>query len=283
MNTSQTGRFSQIYAEFNDPNGRMMTVSHRGDWVHAPENTLSAINNAIELGVDMIEIDVQQTRDGMLVLMHDETVNRMTNGEGELADFTYDELLALRVKQSQGGEDTAFTDEHIPTLEEVMLLVKDRAMVNLDKCWAIREDVYRVLLQTGTVDHALFKSDADMNEVAAFLDSKQIRPEYMHIIHAGNAQVLLDPAALLSAVKPKAIEFIFEDELHPFSAEEAFRMFAGQCRVWMNTMWDSLCAGHSDIKSLDNSADGWGWGIARKVNMLQTDYARPLLAYLLEK
>ncbi|RCW49161.1 glycerophosphodiester phosphodiesterase family protein [Paenibacillus prosopidis] len=280
MKINNPNRFNQIYSEFNDPNGRIMVVAHRGDWLYAPENTLPAISNAIALGVDMIEIDVQRTRDGKLILMHDETVNRMTSGSGAIADLSYEKLLSFQVKRAQGGETAGFTREQIPTLEEVMKLVKGKVFVNLDKCWDIREQVYQVLLETGTVDHGLFKSDADPDEVAAFLESKPIRPEYMQIIHAGNAHLLHDPNALLAKIKPKAVEFIFEDEASPFSIEEAFRMFAGTCRVWMNTMWDSLCAGHSDVKSLKNDADGWGWGIARKVNMIQTDYSRQLLNYL---
>ena len=280
MNASQPDRFAQLYAEFNDPNGRIMVAAHRGDWLHAPENTLPAIEHAIALGVDMIEIDVRRTRDGQLVLMHDETVDRMTDGSGAVLDLTYNDILSLRVKESQGGEAAAFTGEYIPTLEEVMNRVKGRAFVNLDKCWDVREDVYQVLLKTGTVEHGLFKSDADIEEVAAFLNAKPVRPEYMHIIHSSNAYLLDDPDALLSKIKPKAVEFIFEDEHHPFGSEQAFGMFAGKCRVWLNTMWDSLCAGHSDEKSLINSDDGWGWGLTRKVNMIQTDHSRQLIDYL---
>lgn len=280
MNASQSNRFAKLYAEFNDPNGRIMVAAHRGDWLYAPENTLSAVYNAIALGVDMIEIDVRRTRDGQLILMHDETVDRMTNGSGMVTELTFDTLLSLHVKESQGGDTAAFTDEHIPTLEEVMNLVKGKAFVNLDKCWDVREDVYQVLLKTGTVDHGLFKSDADIDEVAAFLNSKPIRPEYMHIIHPPNVPVLDDPDALLSRIKPKAVEFIFEDEHHPFGIEEAFGVFAGKCRVWINTMWDSLCAGHSDEKSLANSVYGWEWAITRRVNMIQTDHSRQLMDYL---
>ncbi|AKG37977.1 hypothetical protein VK70_24950 [Paenibacillus durus ATCC 35681] len=269
-----------MYSEFNNPNGRVMVIAHRGDWLNAPENTVPAIINAIDLGVDMIEIDVRRTRDGKLILMHDETVDRMTSGSGAVAELSYDELLSLQVKQSEGGESAELTGVHIPTLEEVMKLVKGKALINLDKCWDIREEVYQVLLDTGTVNHGLFKSDAELDEVAAFLESKAIRPEYMQIIQASNAYLLHDPDALLTRIKPKAVEFVFEDETSPFSIEESFHMFSGKCRLWINTMWDSLCAGHSDEQSLENAADGWGWGIARGVNMIQTDYSRQLLNYL---
>lgn len=280
MTDLQTKQFANLYSEFNDPNGRVMVIAHRGDWHDAPENTLQAIENAISLGVDMIEIDVQKTRDGKLILMHDETVNRMTNGHGEITELSYKEIQSLQVKQAQGGENAMLVDEHIPTLEEVMECVRGRVFVNLDKCWSIREEVYQVLEQTGTVNHGLFKSDAPLEEVVDFLDSKPIRPEYMHIIQPGNAELLSDPDLLMMKMKPKAIEFIFEDENIPYAVEETFLLFAGKCRIWVNTLWDSLCAGHSDERSLINANDGWGWGIARKVNMIQTDQSRQLLDYL---
>ena len=159
-------------------------------------------------------------------------------------------------------------------------VVKNKVFVNLDKCWDIREDVYQILVETGTVKQALFKSNAELDEVEAFLNSKPVRPAYMHIIDEHNAHLLNEPEALLSRINPKAIEFIFEQENSPFAIDAAIRLFKGKCRVWMNTMWDSLCAGHSDVRSLEDSDNGWGWGIQRGVNMLQTDLSPQLLAYL---
>ena len=153
-------------------------------------------------------------------------------------------------------------------------------MVNLDKCWDIREDVYRVLQETNTLDHALFKSEADIEEVSAFLNDKPIRPLYMHIIDQDNTHVLPDPDIIMTKLRPIAIEFVFREEDRPFAIEEAFRLFEGKCRVWMNAMKDIYCAGHSDETSLKNADEGWGWGIERKVNMIQTDYAKALLNYL---
>ncbi len=63
-----------------------------------PENTLPAIEKAIEIGADLIEIDIRQTSDGHLVLMHDQTVNRTTHGRGRVSDLTLDQILALEIK-----------------------------------------------------------------------------------------------------------------------------------------------------------------------------------------
>jgi glycerophosphoryl diester phosphodiesterase len=74
-------------------------VAHRGGaLLGPPENTLPAIEKAIEVGADLIEVDIRQTSDGHLVLMHDETVNRTTNGRGRVDSLTLKEIRALEIK-----------------------------------------------------------------------------------------------------------------------------------------------------------------------------------------
>lgn len=69
-----------------------MVVSHRGDWRNAPENSLQAFQNCIDMGVDMVELDLKKTKDGELILMHDGTLDRTTNGTGKPEDYTLAEL-----------------------------------------------------------------------------------------------------------------------------------------------------------------------------------------------
>src|SRR5262249_47833937 len=89
---------------------RVLRIGHRGAAGHAPENTLAAIRRGIALGVNFVEIDVRRTADGVLVVLHDATVNRTTNGKGRV-----DRLSLQEVKQLNAGDG-----EHIPTLEEVL-------------------------------------------------------------------------------------------------------------------------------------------------------------------
>ena len=72
----------------NADSDRVIVVAHRGDWRNAPENSLQAIKNCIDMGVDIVEIDVRETKDGHLVLMHDKTINRTTNGKGKVNSWT---------------------------------------------------------------------------------------------------------------------------------------------------------------------------------------------------
>src|SRR5580700_1416079 len=92
-------------------------VAHRGASAHAPENTLAAFQRAVELGASVIETDLHVTRDGRFVAMHDDTLDRTTNGSGEVDRFTLDQL-----RQLDAGLwfDRDFRGERVPTLEEIL-------------------------------------------------------------------------------------------------------------------------------------------------------------------
>jgi len=104
-------------------------AAHRGWKTRYPENTIPAFRAALELGVDQLECDVRVTYDGELVVIHDPTVDRTTNGTGRVCDKTLAELRALDAG-SYMGED--FRGVQIPTFEEFMELVKDHPTVTLD-------------------------------------------------------------------------------------------------------------------------------------------------------
>jgi len=96
--------------------------AHRGASGYAPENTITAISQALfEYPCDGIEIDVHLSKDKKLVVIHDETVDRTTNGQGQIKDLTYEELRKLSAWAKFGEK---FKDEYIPTLDEVLSLVK---------------------------------------------------------------------------------------------------------------------------------------------------------------
>jgi len=275
----QSQRFNN---KLGNPTGETMVIAHRGNWHHAPENTLQAIQNAMDSHVDIIEIDVQKTLDGRLILMHDDTVDRMTSGRGRLKDLSYDDIRSFQVKQSQGGEQAPYTSFHVPILEEVMRRVSGKIMVNLDKCWDIREEVYQVLLKTNTVQQALFKSEAPIEEVEEFLNSKALRPLYMHIANMKNDQgdFSLDVMdTIIDKLHPVAVEFTFKNNRLPDHIDKIIAYLSGKCRIWVNTL-DGLGVDNSDGKALRDAEDGWEECLNRGVNMIQTDYPDQLLHYL---
>lgn len=99
----------------------MKIWGHRGAYSSAPENTLTAFQIAAEMGADGVELDIQLTKDGEIVVIHDETVDRTSNGQGWVQDYTLSEIKKLNFNKS-GRTEPLFME--VPTLEEVLELLK---------------------------------------------------------------------------------------------------------------------------------------------------------------
>lgn len=103
--------------------------AHRGASAYAPENTMEAFRLANKLGADGIELDIHMTRDGHLVVAHDETIDRCSNGTGRIADMTLDELLNYDFSNNMAG----YKNVKIPTLKDVICYVRDTNMtINIE-------------------------------------------------------------------------------------------------------------------------------------------------------
>src|ERR1700738_2528650 len=92
-----------------------VVIAHRGDHTELPENTLAAYASAIKLGVDYVEVDLRTTKDNFLVILHNETVDRMTNGKGKVKEFGYTAIRALAI--AGNANNRSYT---IPSFKEVL-------------------------------------------------------------------------------------------------------------------------------------------------------------------
>jgi len=105
-----------------------LVIAHRGDSAHRPENTLASFASALECGADLVELDVQLTKDGHVVVIHDPTVDRTTGGHGRVGELTLREVRALSAGYPERfGSD--FAGERVPTLAEAMGFLRERARV----------------------------------------------------------------------------------------------------------------------------------------------------------
>ena len=132
-------------------------IAHAACKGHAPENTLAGLRAALELGADGIEVDVHCTADGVPVLLHDPTVDRTTNGHGEVTKMTLAQVKRLDAgtRQFEGR----FTGEPVPTLAEALDLTRGRALMVLEiKQLDIEEQVLRVMRDLGAVNDCVVHS-----------------------------------------------------------------------------------------------------------------------------
>jgi glycerophosphoryl diester phosphodiesterase len=135
-------------------------IAHRGMSSQAPENTLIAVEKAIESGAPMVEIDVTTTADGRVILLHDETLDRTTNGTGLPTDQTLD---AIRRLDAGSWFSQAFAGEPVPTLAEVLDTVRDRILINIEiKSEAVEHGVVAkvagLIAEHGMIDQAVVSS-----------------------------------------------------------------------------------------------------------------------------
>jgi len=134
--------------------------AHRGDGKVAPENTLPAIQSAVDKGAAMIEFDVGATKDGHLVLMHDNTVDRTTSGKGNLSDLTFAEVRALDAGSWFGEK---FAGTQIPTLRETLEIIPKTVLCNvhLKSGPGIAEKSALLIKEMGKLDHCFLAATKD--------------------------------------------------------------------------------------------------------------------------
>lgn len=140
---------------------KTLVWAHRGASGYAPENTLEAFQKAIDMAADGIELDVQMTKDGQLVIIHDETINRVSDGKGWVKDYTYEELLKFNFNMKY--PELGYVK--IPTLEEVYLLLKDtKLLINVELKNGIifyenlEEKVMELTKRMGLADRVIYSS-----------------------------------------------------------------------------------------------------------------------------
>lgn len=262
------------------PSEEILVVSHRADWRNAPENSLQAIQNCIQMGVDMIEIDLKRTKDGHLILMHDKTLNRTTTGKGKPEDYTLEEIKNLFLKAGQGQK----TRHKVPTFEEVMLLCKGKIMVNIDKGYDYFKDAYKILEKTGTVNQCIMKSDHTYEKVKEENGEVLNKMIFMPVVnlHKEGAEQIID--SYIKNLHPQAFELVFNND-----SPEILRLIKkvkdSGSRIFINTLWPELCGGHDDDRAVElkEPEESWGWVIKQGAKLIQTDRPALLLDYLKAK
>lgn len=253
----------------------VIVVAHRADWRNHPENSLPAIEGAISIGVPMVEIDVQRTRDGQLVLMHDATVDRTTTGRGLVAELTLAEIRQLRLRDGLGSP----TSVGVPTLREALTLARGRILLNLDKCYRYAAEILPLLEETSTAGQVLLKGPGTVAEVRTATPGLLAKVAYMPVANFGKPGALGFVRDWVLEARPCAIEFVFAKRSSEL--DEAFALCREHgVRIWVNTLWPQLAGGLCDDQALAEPDSVYGVMIERGVSMFQTDRPSLLLGYL---
>lgn len=212
LQLSAQDRVSQIREKLinRDPNS-VIVVSHRGDWRNFPENSLGAIDNAIKMGVDIVEVDVKRTQDGQLILMHDHTLNRTTTGKGKISECTLDSIRKLKLRNGCNIR----TIHHVPTLEEALLHAKGKIMLNLDQADLYFDQIYELMKKTGTTQQIIMKGRKPANEVRQQFGDYLNDVIYMPIIDLDKPDAEQQIETFIKDMHPIAFELLYVKDSNP--------------------------------------------------------------------
>ena len=259
----------------------MAVISHRGDWRNYPENSIPAIESVIRMGADMVEIDVSMTRDSVLVLCHDNTIDRTTNGKGRVSDITYDSLMTFNLKR----EHNVVTDTlKMPTLKEALLCCKDRILVNVDKAYNYYDQVIALTEELGVTGQVLMKGKSSVGKVREDMAKHDTNLLYMPVIDINkpSGQALFAEYQEKGVV-PMAYEVCWTRPGRELDECVAAIHSTGS-KLWVNTLWPSLCGGPGNDDDAAFAAadpgDVYGRYVDMGVSMIQTDRPELLLEYL---
>lgn len=271
---SQKNRASILLHQYlNGTN--VLVVAHRADWRNACENSILAIENAIAMGVDIVEIDLKKTKDNQLILSHDFTLDRTTTGKGKISDYTLAEIKQLFLKDGAGHKTTF----KVPTLEEALLVAKGKVLVNLDQSYEYFDEVLPILIKTKTLKQIIVKGynvplTKAKEKLGVYYDSVQ----YMPIISfdkKGYKELFKE----VLANKPKALECTFSSDTIP-EVKQLLGLSKNGTRIWVNSLWPEHNSGHHDDRALIEPDSVYGWLRSKGVNMIQTDRPQLLISYL---
>lgn len=237
----------------------VMVAAHRAAHNKYPENSLPAIQQAIDLGVDIIELDVKVTRDGVPVLMHDRTIDRTTTGSGKVEEYTLAELRALRLIHEG---DT--TDQLIPTFREAALLSKNKILIDVDLKTDQLDPILAVAKATGT------------GRQLVFFDSDY---EALHYIRSKNPDLLLMPRAYSYEMADSAITAFTPEIVHidfSFYNQKTVQLIRdNRARIWINALGGiDLAIGTPQEQAALDSILRFG------ANVFQTDKPQELIELL---
>ncbi len=271
-------RAASIVAALHDPDARQVLVaSHRGDWRNWPENSLPAIESVIAMGADIMELDLKLTADSVLVLCHDKTIDRTTSGRGRVCDITCDSIRRCVLRTGHNVK----TAHRMPTLREALEVCKDRIVVNVDQGYEYYDLVLALTEELGMTDQVLIKGKHPVASVAEKFAEHPRNMMYMPIIDILKPQgEALFAEYLATGTVPLAYEVCWDD-LTP-AVEACMQQITAQgSKLWVNSLWPSLCGGLDDDLAFTTSCEKvYGRLIDMGATLIQTDRPELLLNYL---
>ena len=246
-----------------------LVIAHRGASAYAPENTLASFELAIDIGADAIELDLRQTKDSVLVVLHDADIDRTTNGEGNVKDFTFSELQKLDAGSWFHKE---FSNQKIPSLEEVIDLLDDSTIIIIElkegneTYPGIEERVVEIVNQNNIESQTILKS-FDPNVLGRLRKIDQTIPLiYVYAVRIPWLGMIIDRGVTFDSVYDLDVEYL---QPHRFFLSKSF-------------VDDAQARGYKIISWGVNSTEAINESLEYGVDGIETDYPDKVLELIFE-
>lgn len=244
-------------------NGEVFVIAHRGDWHGTAENSLHAIQKAVEKGARIALVDLQRTKDGELVLFSDPTLERLTNGSGAVGNKTLEELRSLKYKEYSGDAAQAF----IPTWKEALAFARGKIL--LEVCPGdYLEQLMAEATEAGALRDIIISGDRPAGSDIMFIPVVDLDSD--------NAMQRLQSCV---EAKPTAVELRFKSDDNAL-LPQALQLLKGKCRVCFNTLREGLAGSSADSDRQRSPGQAWGGLIKQGGTLIVSDQIKPLLRYL---
>jgi len=258
----------------------VLVTAHRGDWRNTPENSIQALKNCIAMGVDIMELDLKKTKDGHLVIMHDQTIDRTTTGKGNVSDYSLAELKTFFLRAGSGHP----TKHRVPTFKEILSIAKNKIIIDVDKGYDYYPQVIKELREQGMIGQAIVnvKGSTPLSQIEQEIGKIEEDITIMPIVDMKRA----DASAIINSYKPHQKTIIqanfSTDTLAVLKSMASLRANYG---LWINSLWPEQNGGHDDDLAVEENKkeESWGWLINHKANLIQTDRPKELIEYLRAK
>ncbi len=270
--------FTKSIFENRKAKGSPFLVAHRGVCgANIPCNSIAAYKIALSQGADVVEIDVSKSKDGKFYVFHPgmEHVFLKSKPLWELDSSEIDKLYLL-------NQDSVETSYRVPTLEEVLLLLKDKVYINVDKFWTDVEGISRVIRKCGVEKQVIVKTYVDDKALEAVT---KYAPDFMFMPLVWHRDDVTEKL-LKNGVNVIGAEALFPNESDDCASDEYIKkMHDRGLLVWANSIIynekDVISAHHTDDISLTENPDlGWGWLIDKGFDFIQTDWLLMIKSYI---
>lgn len=289
----------------NYPN-YVIVAAHRGYWADYPENSAGAYEAAMDIGVDMLEMDVRVTQDGKMVVFHDSCLDRVTTGTGRLRDTPWSEIQSLKLKMTDG----TVTQDKMLAFEEALDILKGRAVVSID----IKEGealfrtvfvkVLKLLKSKGMLGYSVVKGKLTLSELTPLLAEAGVTLDdfiYTPVAFSNTKDIDSYIRDYVDTGKIYAIELVYKQSsdaiLQYVPLMDSHNIWIGQYSFWPETA-DGVFAEKSpltdsdpmtrdyDFKDmdpanpLDDGRGDWDWLLLKGADYIITDRSELMIDYL---